>query len=287
MSQVNVSMTTDFISDRSFGEHTLKLTAEAGFTHLHWCQHWSDDFIYTQSEIEYIQQLLSEYKLQVSDTHGSHGVEKCWYSTKEACRLAGVELVKNRIDFTQQLGGDAVIVHGPNTHQPDAGFAANLAALNRSLDELEGYARDRNIKLAIENSNFNYEKLLLPVILGRPAEFLGFCYDCGHHNMKVMGETVEQRQVRDKMRNELAERLTLVHLQDNDGYSDCHWIPFRGEMDWNDVTGFLKLANYKKPLNLEVSYGNMAKLSPMTELEFVQESHAAAVKLTKMLITGN
>ena len=284
MSQVAVSLTTDFISDRGFGEQSLALTANAGFSHLHWCQHWADDFLYAQPEIDCIQQLLAEHDLQLSDTHGSHGIEKCWYSTNEACRLAGVELVKNRIDFTQQLGGDAVIVHGPDTHQPDSVFNSTLTALNRSLDELEGYARDRNIKLAIENSNHNYEKLLLPVILGRSAEFLGFCYDCGHHNMKVMGEMPEQRQARDQMRNELAERLCIVHLQDNDGFGDRHWIPFRGDIDWNDVIGFLKLANYKKPLNLEISYNNTIKLEAMTELEFVNEAYQAASKLTEMLV---
>jgi sugar phosphate isomerase/epimerase len=85
------------------------------------------------------------------------------------------------------------------------------------------------------------------------------------------------------MRNELAERLFIVHLQDNDGFGDCHWIPFRGAIDWNNVIGFLKLANYKKPLNLEISYDRTVTLDAMTELEFVNEAYQAASKLTEML----
>jgi len=48
---------------------------------------------------------------KLSDTHGSEGTEKFWYSPHEYARLAGVELVKNRIDFTARLGGDAIVMH--------------------------------------------------------------------------------------------------------------------------------------------------------------------------------
>lgn len=285
MNKTEVSMTTDFINDRGLAEQAIELSARAGFTHIHWCHHWNDDFFYTEPEIEYIKDLLETNNIKLSDTHGSHSHsgEKCWYSTNETFRKAGVELVKNRIDFTYRLGGDSVVVHGPNTHQPLSDFEPQVAALNTSLDELERFSRDRGIKLAIENSNSNYKALLLPVILHRPVEYLGFCYDCGHHNMKIVHETPEQRSARDKMRDELAERLVIVHLQDNNGFADSHWIPFKGVMDWEDVVAFLKLADYRKPLNLEISYNNTSRLEPMSHEEFVSASYEAAVKLTDML----
>ena len=286
MNKTEVSFTTDFITTEGLADDALEMSARAGFTHIHWCHHWCDDFIYTEPEIEHIKCSLAKNGLKLSDTHGTHSGsgEKCWYSTNETYRLAGVELVKNRIDFTFKLGGDAVIVHGPNPRQPADGFNAEYKALNKSLDELESYARDRGVKIALENCNSNYENLLLPVILGRPAEYMGFCYDCGHHNQIAPNETPERRLVRDGLRNELSERLVIVHLQDNDGVHDSHWIPFNGEMDWNDVVGFLKLANYKKPLNQEVSYANMSKKKTLTPEEFVAEAYEAGLKLTRMLI---
>lgn len=285
MGKTEVSFTTDFITTEGLGDEALEMSARAGFTHIHWCHHWCDDFMYTEPEIEHIMGSLAQNGLKLSDTHGSHSGsgEKCWYSTNETYRLAGVELVKNRIDFTFKLGGDAVIVHGPYPRPEPYDFDAELQALNKSLDELEAYARDRNVKIALENSNSNYENLLLPVILDRPAEYMGFCYDCGHHNQMAPNETPEQRLIRDGFRNELAERLVIVHLQDNDGVHDSHWIPFNGDMDWDDVVGFLKLADYKKPLNQEVSYASMSKKKKITPEEFVAEAYEAGLRLTAML----
>ena len=86
----------------------LKAIADQGFSHVHWCHHWSGDFIYDEYEMAHIGRLLDEYGLQVADVHGSEGREKFSYSPQEYARLAGVDLVKNRVDFCARFGGDAV-----------------------------------------------------------------------------------------------------------------------------------------------------------------------------------
>ncbi len=283
---MELSLTTDFMESTGLAEEALRLAAQAGFTHIHWCHHWSDDFIYTEPEIEKIGKLLSDNNLKLLDVHGSHSAsgEKCWFSTNETYRRAGVELVKNRIEFTYRLGGDCVVMHGPAAFQPKEDFKAQLSALNKSLDELEEFAHNRNIKLALENSNTNYADLLIPVIMNRSKDFLGFCYDSGHHNIKILlNETEQVRKELNEMRNQLADRLLATHIHDNNGYADNHWIPFIGTIDWNDVVEFLKLANYKKPINLELSYHNTNRLIPMSKEEFVKRAYEAGIKLAKMI----
>jgi len=109
------SLTSDFIDCTGPTDSCLRLTARGGFTHVHWCHHWNDDFIYTETEIDEIARQLSEYNLKFLDCHGSAGIEKDWRSTCESRRQAGVELVKNRVEFTARLGGDCVVLHGPRT----------------------------------------------------------------------------------------------------------------------------------------------------------------------------
>lgn len=132
-------------------EISLRNIAEAGFTHVHWCHHWSGDFLYGESEMDHIDKLLKEYNLQVADVHGSEGREKFWYSPQEYARVAGVELVKNRIDFTARFGGDAVVMHAyPLPLEADKREQV-WTQLRKTLDELQSYALERNVKIAIEN----------------------------------------------------------------------------------------------------------------------------------------
>ncbi len=282
---IELSLTTDFDGATGLAEDALSLAHLAGFTHIHWCHHWNDDFIYTSAEISAIGKLLEKNELQLLDTHGtaSSSGEKCWFSTNEVYRKAGVELVKNRIEFTNKLGGDCVVMHGPSVHQPKEEFQAELACLNKSLDELEEFALKMNVRLALENSNMNYADLLIPVIMNRSPEFLGFCYDSGHHNDKIPYETPALRKEIDEMRNQLADRLCATHIHDNNGYADNHWIPFTGTADWGDIVGFIKLAKYKKPINLELSYPNMKRQCDMSKEEFVKQAYEAALKLNEMI----
>jgi sugar phosphate isomerase/epimerase len=60
------------------------------------------------------------------DLHGSIGPEKNWASQREYERLAGVELVQNRIEMTAQLGGKVIVMHVPNESK-------NLAGAKKAL----------------------------------------------------------------------------------------------------------------------------------------------------------
>ncbi|MEZ4681187.1 MAG: TIM barrel protein [Caldilineaceae bacterium] len=141
---------------------------------------------------------LDEYSLHLADTHGSEGKEKFWYAPDEYAWLAGIELVKNRIHFTAQLGGDAVVMClYPPTRQPElARYNAQIFdQVRRSLDDLAPYAQSHGITIALENlidfagvrdgavtaataaDNFD---LILQLFDCYGPDVLGFCYDSGH-----------------------------------------------------------------------------------------------------------
>ena len=109
---MKIAAATDYIGSTGYPERPLRLLAEAGFTHLHWCHQWCTDFLYSQHEINAYKKMLKNFGLTLLDIHGSQGQEKCWYSGLEYQRKAGVELVINRIEMMTELEAETVIIEG-------------------------------------------------------------------------------------------------------------------------------------------------------------------------------
>ncbi|HQY90233.1 MAG: sugar phosphate isomerase/epimerase family protein [Caldilinea sp.] len=257
-----LALTSDYITDHSDPEPYLRALAKAGFTHVHWCHQWRSDFLYADSEIAQIGRWLRDYGLKLNDVHGSEGIEKFWYAPQEYARLAGIELVKNRIHLAEQLGGDAVVMHVyPPTVQPKlSGFNDFLFdQIRRSLDDLEVYARECGVRIALENlidfaaveagvtdmahAGDNAD-LLARLLAAYAPEFLGFCFDSGH---AVLGFDRTARYA------PLFDRLAVLHLHDNDGVNDLHLPVGDGVVNWADVAALVVASPYTKPLSFELS----------------------------------
>ena len=234
---MNISIATDYKTDKGDPLPYLKLAAEHGFTHIHWCHQWCTDFVYSKVEVDEIEKWFKDLNLQLLDLHGSVGPEKNWFSAKEYERKAGVELVINRLEMTAQLGGGSVIMH--------TGSMANDSQLRKSLDELEPVANKLNVKIAVENGSFNY---LSTLFADYSPDFLGLCYDSGHANMEKNGM--------DRL-EELKDRLCSIHLHDNNGTGDEHKIPFSGTVNWMKLADIIARSSYKKCPSLEVGMHNM------------------------------
>jgi sugar phosphate isomerase/epimerase len=260
---MEISINTDYQKNSGNPSPILKRIADAGFTHIHWCHHWNTDFIYLTCEIEQIRKLLKEYGLQLLDLHGSKGIEKDWASPKEYEREAGVELVKNRIDMTAMLKADVVVMH----HPVDPLFDS----LRKSLSDLIRYAKERNVRIAIENGNFQTVKQLLTEF---DPDFLGFCYDSGHANID---ETAFSHL--DAMKN----RLIAIHLNDNDGKtSSQHRLPFSGTVDWKRLAFLIARSSYRKCMSLEL---NMNNSGIMDETAFLAKAFEAG-RILSYLVTN-
>ena len=258
----------------------LKAIADAGFSHLHWCHHWSGDFMYGDSEIAHIGRLLDEYDLKVADLHGSEGYEKFWYSPQEYARVAGVELVKNRIDFCAHFGGDAVVMHAYPIRE-----AIEWDQLRKTLDDLMPYALQRGVKIAVENLiDFRGVRFDgIPVaeaednwgLIGNifdeyPAEFVGLCYDSGHANL---GRDRSDGLV------PFLDRLLVLHLHGNDGTNDQHRNLFVNDLDWDNLAKMIARSPYQKPISLEVIVTDDDK----NETEFLQTAFETGSKFSEMV----
>ena len=268
-------MTTDYAAGTGCPEPYLKQIAEAGFSHVHWCHHWNDDFLYSRAEIRQIAKWLKQYNLQLNDIHTSDGQEKAWGSAREYQRLAGIELVENRIIMASDLGADVVIIHLPGGIDPSNSADPMWRVVLRSLDDLEPCARKSCVRIAIENIE-NVDLSLIEALLSLyDPDYVGLCYDSGHGNMVRVDEmdTLEK----------LKSRLIAIHLHDNDGIGDQHNLPFTGTVAWKRLTRIIAESAYTKCVNLETAYTKEEDTGIEEERQFLRRALNAGKALYGMI----
>ena len=150
---------------------------------------------FTDDEIDYFKKIISDTGLICSDIHGSPGKERCWYSSDEYSRIAGRELIKNRIKTAYELGADSVVLH------PFEEGSKELLDIKRqqgvkTFKELKDYSESLGIKIALENlytSENNFETIEYFFNSFGP-EYIGFCWDTGHskHSSAQRNAVVQQ-----------------------------------------------------------------------------------------------
>jgi sugar phosphate isomerase/epimerase len=185
-------------------------------------------------------------------------------STDEAKRMEGVKAVKRSIDLASRLGASAIIIHAGHTapdHDKlekklrdliDAGqrdsdeyrvvyermlkvraeqATSSFAAVQRSIQELLGYAEPLRIRLGLEN-RYHYlehpspDELEILLRLAGPEQ-IGFLYDIGHAETLDRLGFYPHREWLERF----APRMIGTHLHDVITTVD-HYAPGLGNMDF-------------------------------------------------------
>lgn len=265
---MELAVNTDF-ADESTQLEQIKLTLEqiarAGFTHMHWCHEWDGEYMYSSYEMRQIREWMDEYGLRSKALHSTKGsaknvnvrdghYRKDYTSNWEYNRRAGVELIKNRVDLAEALGASEMVLHLYVPYitirrQPEA-KEDFYACVCKSLDELMPDCLEKKVRICLENLFDMPGEYMLEAwdrLFARyPKEFLGLCYDTGHANM-VWRESAPEILAR------YADRLYAVHIHDNNGAMDSHWIPGDGSICWEKVMGTIAQSAYEGPLLLELT----------------------------------
>ncbi len=249
---MKLSLNTSYLGDTGREEHCLRSIKAAGFDSIQWIHDWNSDYMYAPSEMEQIADWLSTYGLVMGDLHASKGIRKDYMSFNEYERKAGVELIENRVDLAARCGARVIVLHMPiptalwNSPRLDDLYDRVF----RSLDELRPYCIDKDVRIAIENlvqTDYRKETEQFERLFERyDADFLGLCYDSGHAHcaFRGAGESVG-------FLERFADRLLSVHLTDNDGRGDAHWVPFSGTVDWTGIARVLVETGYDGYVALE------------------------------------
>lgn len=283
-------------------ERRLNLISKIGFTHIHWCDEWDGNYIYSDPEMEQIRDWLKKYNLKVKSLHASDGTRqkvfddrKMLISPNEYNRLAGVELVKNRVDLASKIGAKEVVLHIKLFHlmlEEYENFEEKYwTQLIKSFDELEDYCGANNIKIAIENMEMPGEESQIAqfdrLFKKYDSDFLGFCFDSGH------GAITNKEQPLTFLER-YKNRLIALHINDSPGVdkeeinnyfddydkvlsADEHNIPFTNAIDWNLAAKIIADSPYELPVTLEVS------CNIENEEEFLKKAYEAGVKINDMV----
>ena len=147
------------------------------------------------------------------------------------------------LELAQRWGiGMAVLHPSWEPIQPEE-RGVRLTACRHGLAELAEEAERLCVRIAVEclprtclgNTSVEIRDLI------SAHERLGVCVDVNH----LLQEAPEQ------FIRELGSRIVTVHMSDNDGTDERHWLPGQGIIRWQDVIAALAAQGYGGPFMFE------------------------------------
>ncbi len=164
----------------------------------------------------------------------------------KAAREAALALAEGEIAFAHALGVRDLVVHpvGPGDTAGDAWRPDALAA---SLERLAALAEAADVRWLVENMPppmFGADAALLRRLVDAVgSDHVGLAFDSGH--AMITGDPVGVVRA-------MGPRLWGVHLHDNDGTDDAHFLPGMGVIPFDDVARALAEVGYAGPFMLEI-----------------------------------
>jgi len=220
------------------------------------------------AELELWQRELDASGVAVLDVHGPHCDASNLWAADASDRQHALELCRHRLELTAALRGDAMVYHVPTA------VAADAVAIEHFVDglaRLEDQARDAGVLIALENHyrSDNDQRAFTRCFERFSPDYIGFCLDPGH--AMISGNL-------DWLLDNCAERLRVLHCNENDSQDDLHWNPYQkaDEALWSRITRAIAASPYDKPVQLEVCW--KPELHP-EHSEFLAQAAVAARRL--------
>ena len=160
------------------------------------------------------------------------------------------EIVERTFKCANILGVKYMVVHpfydnaDGRIYDNDVFINSNVKAIKEMLELAEKYKvilLAENLLEAASTPAHNISRMVEEV----NSPWFGWCYDTGHAH--ATGDTLEN------LRTVSRAPLSL-HVQDNEGDYDDHYIPGDGTIDWGEFLRTLKSLEYKGDFVLEAHY---------------------------------
>ncbi len=225
------------------------------------------EFTFTDPDhVEFIRKALDDYGLEVVSVHSPHGNvprQGDLGGLAEVTRQKGVHTIERAAKTLTALKGRILTIHPGEwffcwDEKPD-----HILAVAKSIKQGAEICSRYGVKLAIETMRPAEPRIgddyhdLLDIASDFDSESVGLCLDTNHANLNWDLSQL----IRDA-----GNRIMSIHVSDNDGREERHWLPFSGVIDWKSVTEALKDITYEGPFVYEVK-----NLEEKPLREFVQE----------------
>lgn len=163
-----------------------------------------------------------------------------------------VEQVKKWLDLFDAIGITSAVLHCDRIrYEENVSVEDRISRNVEALKELCAYIEGREIRICIESCRSNFPLMgsadeILYIIDSVGSDRMGVCLDTGHLNLT---ENKDQ----EKFILTVGNKLTALHIADNDKTSDQHIMPFgMGNVNWIAVMKSLKKIGYDGLFNYEI-----------------------------------
>ena len=177
---------------------------------------WIDEDNRREIGLEDEPNIIRDYGLIIEYAHAPYrNINSLWdkYKSQE------IELeIKTHIDYCAKNEIPILVIHLTKGYRIKEANEYGLIVLRRLIE----YAKDRKIRIAAENTK--QDNVLEKVFNEIEDPVLGLCFDTSHDNL--YGD------IKFEIMEKYRKRLLCLHISDNDGHVDDHWIPYQGKIDW-------------------------------------------------------
>lgn len=243
-------------------EDRIELIKKVGFDYVMlW---WEDESYPGFTDRRKLNGIVSSYGLKLDNIHlPSDDINLLW-SCDKSKREGQTAKIIGWLHECKESGADTAVMHTEN----GSGLELDLKYGFESFNEIIKSAENIKMRVSFENTRmFEYTEFVLKEF---ESEYAGFCYDSSHDF--VNGQSCG------KILDRWKHRLFSVHLSDNDGLCDRHWIPGKGIVNWNKVIGTIKETRCKV-YSMEVyPYETEKNMAPIDFLIKARESLLTKLK---------
>lgn len=247
-------------------EDTIKRISDLGFDAVEliaWSRSVLNDY-YTDEKIEEIRGILDREEMELSQLVSTP--EKM-ASPDEEERRESIEHFRDLVEVGVKIGATYVNTVSPyplNLDYPDikdrslvqeqkmdipagSDWKKNWNDYIEVLRECASICEDHGIKYTIEPHPYRYVRnsaSMLRILDHLDSEAIGMNFDTSH--LYPSGELPQMAVY------ELGESIFHTHLSDNNGYTNVHWRPGKGKIDWKGVLAALKDVGFDGVLSVEL-----------------------------------
>ncbi len=215
----------------------------------------TDTPLFTCSEAEFEKEVTdarsacADAGIEISQTHGPWRFPP--QDATEADRTERLESMIKSVRGTAMLGCPYMVIHpimpfGPSSDpEPERLWDMNYEFMRKLADA----GREYGVTICFENMP------MTKLSISTPEAVLKFVGTMNHPNFKICLDTghcaVFGLSAGDAVRTIGRDLLCVLHVHDNNGHSDYHWLPYTGVIDWDDFSDALEEIGFEGSLSLE------------------------------------
>lgn len=260
---MKISVTDGYVVKRYGTQKALQVLKQAGFEAVDYGRTCSEykhfEGLYTAPDVEFFA-VFEEDRRIYEDAGMAIGQIHCPYNSPPD-RVTPEEMerfvlgVKRSIRAAAVLGAPVAVVHpvipvGWNENEEN--YANSFAVTDRLCTEYTELGEKLGVVVALENMPggdttvpYSCAQQFLKLLERLKSPCFKVCLDTGHANWALpAGELPD-------MARALAPHLCALHLHDNGGTWDNHFLPYGGTIDWDALCKALGEGGYDGTVNLE------------------------------------